>query len=391
MNSLFDALRMRKLFQSAHVQELWTEYSKGGFDALRLQQRLGKEFSSQDRLHISEWLSLAPKVAHKFQSGALLCDRLAYEQSTGKSLALWKASLWPNDCSMADLCCGMGGDSLFLPSTVQVIGVDLDPFRIAMFKENTLRLGTSRGTLIGNALHKTNHCDFFQIDPARRSRMGQNQRKMDEIQPSWPEIQSMSSFYAGGMIKLPPAFPLDAIAKDAEILYVGEYDDCKECLVLQGQLAHNPGRIRAVVLPGYEYSALRSEVESFSLPVMPLGKYLIEPNPVLVRSHLFPLWAKEFGFWQIDHQIAYLSGDTIPEASPWFHAYEIVDSCPLGTQRVRSLLKKHGLEPMTLKKRGVEVDVEAELRMLRKEKGKASTLVYTRISGIKMALLTLPQ
>ncbi len=382
---------MQKLFQSAHVQELWTEYSKGGFDALRLQQRIGKEYSPQDRLRISEWLTLAPKVEQKFQAGPLLCDRLAYEQSTGKSLAFWKTTLWPSGCSLADLCCGMGGDSLFLPSTIHVIGVDLDPFRIAMFKENTQRLGNSRFAVLNNALLHSVQCDFFQIDPARRSRMGQNQRKMDEIQPSWQEIQQMSSFYAGGLIKLPPAFPLSLLPSNVEILYIGEYDDCKECLVLQGKLAQIPGRIRAVVLPGMEFSAMRSDVESFALPVLPTGKYLIEPNPVLVRSHLFPLWAKEHGFWQIDSQIAYLSGDSLPKASPWFHAYEIIDSCPLGTQRVRSLLKKHGFEPMTLKKRGVEVDVEAELRMLRKEKGKASTLVYTRISGIKTAILTLPQ
>ena len=140
---------------------------------------------------------------------------------------------------------------------------------------------------------------------------------------------------------------------------------------------------------GQHFSAHREEVETARLPVQDLGRYLLEPSPTLVRSHLFPLWASPLGLWQIDASIAYLSGDSEMPASPWYTSFPVLDQCPLGTERVKAMLKNHGIKPMTLKKRGVEVEPAVELKRLKISSGVPGVLFYTRIQNQKVAILTL--
>lgn len=384
---------MRLVFQDASVQELLQKYSKEPANALKIATQLSTKWNQQERLWISEWISLAPKIAEKFQiSEPLLCDRLALEQSTGKDIGTWKTQLWPKGSKLLDLCCGMGGDSFFLSSDIQIEGVDLDPLRCAMFETNTAVFGKARKAKLGNALDPAWSGDFFQIDPARRSTLGGNQRRIADLTPNLTEILHILPRFQGALLKLPPGFPTEDLPEDSNRSYLGSRNDCRECLVSLGNLSPERGMIQAVCLPeGLLVSAHRESVEAIRLEVSPLGAYLVEPNPVLVRSHLFPILAQPLGMWQIDSQIAYLSCDASPEPSPWWSVFPVVDYCSLSTSKIRQMLKKHGIEPMTLKKRGVEVEPAEELRRLKAEKGVPGVLFYTRIRNEKVAILTLAQ
>lgn len=385
---------MSALFRESSVQETLKKYSKQPVDTLKIASALSKLWNPQERLWISEWIALAPKITEKFAvNTTLLCDRLALEQSTARDIGTWKSKLWPANSRMLDLCCGMGGDSLFLPESISVTGIDLDPFRCEMYAINTQQVGTSRNAVLANALDAPIKADFFQIDPARRTKIGDNQRKSMEMTPSIAEIMTILPQFHGAMLKLPPGFPVDELPPNSSRIYIGSHNDCRECLVLLGSLAtQNTGEISAVCMPNGEMiSASFEQVETTKLPSQPLGKFLIEPNPTLVRSHLFPIWARDHGMWQIDSQIAYLSCDVVPPASPWFSSFRVIDSCTLNTGKVKQMFKLHGIKPTTLKKRGIEVDPVEELRKLKPESGIPGTLFYTRIQNEKMAILTLPQ
>jgi SAM-dependent methyltransferase len=372
------------------VQVILKESLNTPVDPLKLSSKLAKSFDADERRWILEWAGLQTKIFEKFPGTTpLLCDRLALEQATGIEIGSWKSRIWPAGSKVLDLCCGMGGDSFYLPPGIEVTGIDLDPMRICMYEENTARLGTPRKAILANALAPTIRADFFQIDPARRADLQGNQRRIPDLTPNWKEIESIMPHYSGGAVKLPPGFPLDQLPSTASITYLGSFQDCRECLVSVGSLASKDPKVRAVLVPGGQcFDADRSEVESFRLQTSSLGKYLFEPCATLVRSHLFPIYANPRGLWQIDDQIAYLSGNTPLPADPWLTGYEVLDFCPLGFDRVRAMLKFFGIKPIALKKRGVEVDPVAELKRLGSFGDRPGIIFYTRAQNQKIAVLT---
>ena len=140
------------LLTSAKVQGFIELASKKKMDALQVSTHLAKEFSNEERAAIMDYMALVPKFREKFGIGNtafLLCDRLALEQSTAQDIGRWKSTLWEHACQannnsdesnssesvaiVHDLCCGMGGDSFFLPQELTAIGVDLDENRLAIF------------------------------------------------------------------------------------------------------------------------------------------------------------------------------------------------------------------------------------------------------------------
>ena len=359
-------------------------------DPLRMASRLAGCVSDQERRWIMDYLKLLPRLREKFGlSVNLVGDQLAYEQSTGQDLGQWKAALWPSGASLPDLCCGRGGDSFFVAPTVQVQAYDMDPARVAMYQYNLGLLERPFQAHLGDVRSLSSGADFFCMDPARREQLGQNQRDWTLMTPTVEEIQKVAQRYGGGVLKLAPGFPLEALPAHLEYWYLGGRNDCRELLVMMGSLITQPGRVRAVSLD----SSVRQWEGSLDstlqrLPVAGLGRFLFEPQPVLVRSHLFVNEAQRLGLWQIDEGLAYLSGDSLLEPDSGLVAYPILGHCPLSTGAVRQLLRQHDMGNITLKKRGVEIVPEAEIKRLAPKGSQRGILFYTRLQGQKTAILT---
>jgi len=341
-------------------------------DLLKLSDQLSKKYNQQERRAIIHYLGILPKIRKKFclQNTDLICDRLAFEQATAKDISEYKAKMWPSGAKIADLCCGMGGDSFWLPSGIVASGVDIAPERVLMFNENMKRLNLPHRAILQNALEVSAR-DFFCIDPARRN----------GLNPSFESVLEISKKFQGGMVKLPPAYPENEIPKENDVLYLGDSNDCRECLMLTG--VFGKGIIRASTI-SFEWQCEKKELQNIILEVKKLGNFILEPVPVLVRSHLFLSEAKKHGFWQIDSTLAYLScDDYIPR--PGFVAYKVIDQSSLSDVKV--MLKKHNIGKITLKKRGVEVVPEKEIRRLSPKGEREGVLFYTRVLGEKRAVL----
>lgn len=383
------------LLTSKSVQILLQNAIKTKMDLLPLSTQLSKNYASDERKIIMDYLALIPKLQEKFATKAfLVCDKLALEQSTAKDIGHWKSALWPIGSKINDLCCGMGGDSFFIPSTVTVTGVDLDSDRIAMYEYNTAAMGTLRKAVLDDVRTFENGADYFCIDPARREAEGDNQRDFLNLTPTLSEVLSLSEKYKGGMAKIPPGYPTDGIPDAAEIVYVGSRTDCRECLVLLGALAKNPGKVRAVMISktGDATEWISTSIRGESQPELPLGsvkKFIAEPIPLLVRSHLFTQIAKQKGFHLFSPGIAYVTAN-LPLAETGFTNYEVIETCPITTSAVRTMLKKYDVGKLTLKKRGVEIIPEDEIKRLAPRGKKEGILFYTRIAGEKAAILATP-
>ena len=421
------------LLTSAKVQEFIRDAFKRKLDALQISTALNKAgYSNEDRVAIMDYMALVPKIKDKFGSGELLCDKLALEQSTAQDIGRWKANLWPSEvgnASVHDLCCGMGGDSFFLPPSFKVVGIDLDENRLAMYSRNMEVLGKAASTLCADVRETASqNCSaespatFFTIDPARRAQEGENQRDLRNLTPTLEEVIQISKRYQGGMVKLPPGYPPAEIPDGTEILYLGGHSDCRECLVLFGTLAKHPDTVRAVMVDKAgnalaEWSrprdrsqetlddefqekldrndslegkdrTYRTATSRNDLPIGDIAKYISEPAPILIRSHLFrsAAQAQDPEAHLISEGIAYVASNE-PLPAPGFTCYQVIAHSEISTSAVRSMLKEHDIGKLTLKLRGVHLDPDAEIKRL-KPKGKNSAILfYTRKAGEKIALL----
>ena len=450
------------LLASDTVQGFIEEALTRKWDALQVSTALHKAgYSNENRAAIMDYMALVPKFREKFCSsesiskvGAaresankdtargmfLLCDKLALEQSTAQDIGRWKANLWPREGSVNDLCCGMGGDSFYLPASLTLTGVDLDENRLAMYRHNLQAFGKDasvkcadvREVASENGAQSLNgaqpagngmRADYFTIDPARRTIEGENQRDLRNLTPTLEEVVEISKHYKGGMAKLPPGYPPAEIPDGTEILYLGGHSDCRECLVLFRELAKHPDTVRAVIvgkngetvaewtrrrdrsletldddlqekldrndsLEGKDRT-YRTATSRSDLPLGGIGKYIAEPAPVLIRSRLFSdaALAHDPDAHLISEGIAYVSSDK-PLPAPAFTSYEILAHAEIATGAVRSMLKEHDIGKITLKLRGVKLDPDAETKRL-KPKGKNSAILfYTRFRGEKIAILT---
>ena len=374
-----DALEFLRL---AEMRLIADEYLPLLKDPLKLSEKLSRKFNSLERHTLIHYLEILPRIREKFclPEPDLICDKLAYEQATARDISEYKAKLWQSGAKIADLCCGMGGDSFWLPAGIVANGVDIAPERVLMFNENMERLGLPHRAVLQNAL-EVEGGDFFCIDPARR----------DGLNPDFESIIKLSEKFCGGMIKLPPAFPEDEIPRESDVLYLGNATDCRECLMMSG--VFGKGRIRAAAIckdGTFEWLCEKNELQNISLEVKNLGAFILEPNPVLVRSHLFLSEAKKLGLWQIDSTLAYMSCENLPPEHKGFAAYKVIEQSSLSTNDVKAMLKKHDAGRITIKKRGVEVVPEMEIRRLAPKGEKEYILFYTRISGKKRAILARP-
>lgn len=359
------------------------EYLSLAKDPLKLSTILSKKYNQTERHAILHYLEILPKIRKKFGIvGAdlrvcpydenfifpdFLCDRLAFEQATAKDISEYKAKLWKSGAKITDLCCGMGGDSFWLENC-ESCGVDISKERVFMFNENMERLGKNFRAVQKDAL-EVEGGDFFCIDPARR----------EGLNPSYESILELSKKFSGGMLKLPPAFECEE--NNFDMMYLGNNNDCRETLMLCGSLANN--FIRATNLID-EWKCEKDELKNIKLEVKEIGKYILEPIPVLVRSHLFLSEARKYNLWQIDSTLAYLSSDSdfVPSG---FTSYKIIAQSSLSN--VKSMLKKHDIGKITLKKRGVNIVPEDEIRRLAPKGSREAILFYTRILGQKRAIL----
>jgi len=80
-------------------------------------------------------------------------------------------------------------------------------------------------------------------------------------------------------------------------------------------------------------------------------RWLAEPDPAVIRAGLVGALAHQHGLRPLAPQIAYLGGDAASE-SPFLRCWEVLDRCRADEKRVRALLSKHGIGPVTVKKRG---------------------------------------
>ncbi|MGW1541066.1 THUMP-like domain-containing protein [Streptomyces sp. NPDC002309] len=334
---------------------------------------------------------LRQRAVAKF--GAADAERMYFtpngvEQSTRASVAAYRAQRFGElgVTSVADLCCGIGGDAIALARAgIRVLAVDRDPLTAAVARANAEVLGLDGLIEVREAdVTEVDVCayDAVFVDPARRGGRGRIFDPESYSPPlSWAVRAAGTAPHAA--LKVAPGIPHEAVPGAAEAEWISDGGDVKEAVLWFGT---EPGLVRATLLPGPR--ALRSR----GLPnpaVRPVGRYLYEPDGAVVRAHLVAEVAAEVAGGLIDETIAYVTSDEA-HRTPYASAYEITDRLPFNVKRLKALLREREVGILTVKKRGSAVEPE-ELRKKVKPQGPHSATVFlTRVAGAPTMLIGHP-
>ncbi|MFF1719050.1 class I SAM-dependent methyltransferase [Streptomyces sviceus] len=313
------------------------------------------------------------------------------EQSTRASVAAYRALRLKarGVTSVADLCCGIGGDAIALARAgIRVLAVDRDPLTAAAVRANADALGLAGLIEVREAdvtEIDTASYDAVFVDPARRGGRGRVFDPEAYSPPlSWAVQAALKAPHAA--LKVAPGIPHEAVPAQAEAEWISDGGDVKEAVLWFGGTA--PGAVRATLLPGPRTLLGRG------LPdpgVRPVGRYLYEPDGAVVRAHLVAEVAQEVEGGLVDSTIAYVTSDSL-HATPYASAYEITDQLPFNVKKLKALLRERGVGILTVKKRGSAVEPE-ELRRkaLPKQHGPHSATVFlTRVAGAPTMLIGAP-
>ncbi|MFF4112210.1 methyltransferase domain-containing protein [Streptomyces sp. NPDC001714] len=311
------------------------------------------------------------------------------EQSTRASVAAYRAERLTalGVRSVADLCCGIGGDAIALARAgIRVLAVDRDPVTAATARANADALGLAALIEVREADVQevdTAGYDAVFVDPARRGGRG---RVFDPEAYSPPLSWAVAAASAARVaaLKIAPGIPHEAVPAEAEAEWISDHGDVKEAVLWFGTGA--PGAVRATLLPGPRTLLGRGLPDP---AVRPVGRYLYEPDGAVIRAHLVAEAAEELAGGLIDPTIAYVTADTL-RATDYATAYEITDELPFNVKRLKALLRERQVGNLTVKKRGSAVEPE-ELRKKVKPQGpNAATVFLTRVAGAPTMLVGAP-
>jgi SAM-dependent methyltransferase len=347
-----------------------------------------RSFPAPYRFALLEQRKLRAKAARKCPlASEMLFTALGLEQLTHSELAAYKAAKLPADIrAVADLCCGLGGDSLYLPERLRVVGVDYSRETLRAYRHN-VALRRPCDAVLADVTAPSLRAEVALLDPARRASGRSDRWQEQDMSPGWETMERLISRYDGMAIKLGPGIPFPGFLESYEWEYLGLRDECLEAVVWTGRLGR-PGMVRAVELPeGAAIEAWRADLQDTFGETAAPGAYLYEPVKSVVRAHLFGVLAARLKLWQIDPRIAYLSGSGLVR-HPLLKAYKIERELPYDNKAIKEFLRKEEVGRLEIKKRGVNLIPEEFRAGLRLTGANEGTLIFTKAMDRKTVFWT---
>ncbi|WP_193776468.1 methyltransferase domain-containing protein [Streptomyces sp. E2N166] len=322
-------------------------------------------------------------------AGRMLFTPNGVEQSTRASVAAYRAERMSalGVASVADLCCGIGGDAIALARAgIRVLAVDRDPATAAAARANAGALGLDELIEVREAdvtEVDTGGYDAVFVDPARRGGRGRIFDPEAYSPPlSWA-VEAARTAPRAAALKVAPGIPHEAVPDGAEAEWISDGGDVKEAVLWFGTA---PGAVRATLLPGPR------TLLGAGLPdpeVRTPGRYLYEPDGAVIRAHLVAEVAEQVGGGLLDATIAYVTADELLPTA-YAAAYEITDRMPFNVKKLKALLRERRVGNLTVKKRGSAVEPEELRRKVKPQGPNAATVFMTRVAGAPTMLIGHP-
>ena len=353
-------------------------------DELALQTQLRQRFPAELVRAALTLHDLRQKGARKFsRASEMWFDRTGLEQATSEPVARHKALRFQSP--VIDLCSGIGGDALALAAKGPVISVDSSPAACLCTRWNSDVYSIEKNVRVvcGRAEDMFTSRANVHIDPDRRIGSRGRAVRVEDCAPGLDFLQRLLRKTPGGAIKLSPAANFFGKFNNVEIELISLGGECKEATVWYGELA-GPHPFRATVLPAGE-SIAGNPLDAVA-QVSPLGRYLYDPDPAVVRSGMLDLAAEQCGLNRLDAEEEYLTSD-LPVESAFYRAFEVLDVLTNNRTELRRYFRKADFGELEIKCRRVHVPVDNLRRSLSLNGHKAGVLIFAKLAGKTRAIV----
>ncbi len=308
----------------SHPQLLEAAASAVGSE-LQIQRQLRQEYADDlVRLALS-LVELRRKAQIKFSAADLLwMDRQGLQQATSDIVAQYKARRFSG--TVLDLCCGIGADAVAMAGHCDVVAVDRNPLACLWTQWNAQAAGVDQKVTVvcSDAEQMPLTGKLVHIDPDRRAKGPVRSIRLEDSVPGLEYLQELPRQAVGGAIKLSPASNFGGKFEGCEIELISLNGECKEATVWFGELGGEKSW-RATILPSGE-SLAGNALDVFA-EQSPLGQYIYDPDPAVVRAGLVDLAAEELGLSRLDEAEEYLTGDQQLQ-STFVRGFEVLDDLP---------------------------------------------------------------
>ncbi len=351
-------------------------------DPVRRVTLLRKTFPPDVLPAILELSELRYRARAKFyRPERMFFDREGLEQATTEDIATERGLAFHEAVeTLADLTCGIGGDSIqfAVGSDAHVIASDISAARVAMARANMEAHFAPSGlecvTFRVAAAEDYPAAEGYFLDPSRRA-AGKRSRHLAGLSPSADLILELSRKAKTMAAKLSPATPDEELALlGGSVEFVSHRGECKEAVVWYGACAPESSRT-AHIVGGYGLSAVPGVPDP---PISEPLRYLLEPDPAIIRAGLIPELCQKLNAAAMDPRIGYLTVD-VPTPSVLVSCYEILRSLPFSLKAVRAALREFEIGSVEVKKRASAADVPTLLRQLQSPHPGTGTVILTRI------------
>ena len=291
------------------------------------------------------------------------------QQASSTLVAKYHAKRFSGFQTYADLCCGNGIDLHYISENKQkAFAVDLDEDTLLAAKYNN-RNNLNITFLQMKAEEFPIEVEAIFIDPDRREG---NRRLIDpeDLSPRLSDVLKLEKITPNIMMKLSPAMDYDSLnlSYKHSFEFVSENGELKEILLCLGDFA-NLGK-RAVLLP----QEICLDENNQELTVSGIQKYILEPDPAVIRAGLVQDLGYNLGCDLLDSYLALLSSDHEIQ-SEFTKTYEVVDHFDYNLKKLKKYLRQAEIGRLVIKTRGFSQSVE-QFRKKLNLKGNNETIMF---------------
>lgn len=369
-------------------------------DALRLARELRASYPPELVAAALTQQALRMSGRKKFsRADSMLFTRAGLEQASSELAARHSARRFSRFSTVADLCCGIGGNLASLAASSRVLAVDRDLATLEFARHNAAACearhpvlavcadvrelvaglasapAAGRGPAVrraaaGPGRRPVPGVEAAFIDPARRA--GDRRLRAGRSEPPLDWCLGLTDWVPAVGIKAAPGLPRELIPPgwEAEFLAVGR--DLKEALLWSPALASAPRR--ATILPG---GNTLTPHPGAPVPVGAPGAFLLDPSPAVTRAGLVEDLARILGAWKIDPMIAFLAADR-DIRTPFARTLRVLESMPWNEKQAARRLRELGIGAADIRRRGLAGDVDLIRRRLGLRGEGRATIVLTR-------------
>lgn len=364
--------------------ELFELIAASDGDEFRLQKQLRSQYPD-DAVRLALTVAdLRRRAAKKFPfADRMWFDRERLEQATPGAVASHKAQRFSGD--VWDFCSGAGADAIALASRGSVTAVDVDPIACLLTELNAKALDVADRVAVveRSADEVTERTGLLHVDPDRRAGASKRAVRIEDYVPSLESLRSYVETFRGGAIKLSPASNFGGKFDEVEVELVSVAGEAKEATIWFGELAE-PNLWRATVLP--EGASLAGDPLAAEPTLAPLGSFVFDPDPAVVRAGLLDQLCLETGLSRLDDAEEYLTSDEPLETS-FAGPFRVLKDLANNNRVIKQALRELQCGRLEIKARRLPIDVERLHRMMPTDGDRPLVLLFARVAGKARAII----